>query len=132
MNRGSYIVSIANTASKKIGAFVCSMKFLSPEVAVYLYKFIIQPCLKCYCRVCVHTLNCYLDMIDKLQTQICGTIGPSLAAFLEPFAYFRNLASLNLFCRHYFGRFSCELAELVPNPHSCGRSTHCSYRLHDF
>ena len=35
---GTYIVSIAKTASKKIGALICSMKFVSPEVALYLYK----------------------------------------------------------------------------------------------
>ena len=35
---GSYIVSIAKTASKKIGALIRSMKFLSPEVALYLYN----------------------------------------------------------------------------------------------
>ena len=35
---GSYIVSIAKTASKKIGALIRSVKFLSPEVALYLYK----------------------------------------------------------------------------------------------
>ena len=35
---GSYIISIAKTASKKIEALICSMKFLSPEVALYLYK----------------------------------------------------------------------------------------------
>ena len=34
---GSYIISIAKTASKKIGALTRSMKFLSPEVALYLY-----------------------------------------------------------------------------------------------
>ena len=28
---GSYIISIAKTTSKKIGAFIRSMKFLSPE-----------------------------------------------------------------------------------------------------
>ena len=33
----SYIVSIAKTASKKIGALIRCMKFLSPEVALYLY-----------------------------------------------------------------------------------------------
>ena len=32
---GSYIISIAKTASKKIGALIGSMKFLSPEVALY-------------------------------------------------------------------------------------------------
>ena len=31
---GSYIISIAKTASKKIGALICSMKFLSPGVAL--------------------------------------------------------------------------------------------------
>ena len=36
---GSCIISIAKTASQKIGALICSMKFLSPELALYLYKF---------------------------------------------------------------------------------------------
>ena len=35
---GSYIISIAETVSKKIGAVIHSMKFVSPEVALYLYK----------------------------------------------------------------------------------------------
>ena len=34
---GSYIISVAKTASKKIGVTICSMKFLSPEVALYFY-----------------------------------------------------------------------------------------------
>ena len=38
LDQGSYIISIAKTASKKIGALICFMKFLSPEVALYLYK----------------------------------------------------------------------------------------------
>ena len=29
---GCYFISIARTASKKIGALICSIKFLSPEV----------------------------------------------------------------------------------------------------
>ena len=34
---GSYIIFIAKTATKKIGALVRSMKFLSPEVALYRF-----------------------------------------------------------------------------------------------
>ena len=34
LNLGSYIISIAKTASKKIGALIRCMKFLSPEVAL--------------------------------------------------------------------------------------------------
>ena len=48
---GSYIVSIAKTPSKKIGALVHSMKFLSPEVGLYLYKSTIQPCIEYCCHV---------------------------------------------------------------------------------
>ena len=43
LDRRSYIISIAKTVSKKIGAMVHSMKFLSPEVAMYLYKTTIRP-----------------------------------------------------------------------------------------
>ena len=37
LDRGSYIISIATTGSKKIGTLVRLMKFPSPEVALYLY-----------------------------------------------------------------------------------------------
>ena len=63
---------------------------------------------------------------------ICSTVGPSLAASLEPLAHHRNVASLSLFYRYYFGRCSSELAQLVPLPYSRGRSTRYSDRLHDF
>ena len=36
---GSYIIPIANTASKKNGALIRSMKFLSAEDALYFYKY---------------------------------------------------------------------------------------------
>ena len=45
-NWGCYIFPIAKTASKKIGVLICSFKFLSLEVALYLYKSTIQPCMK--------------------------------------------------------------------------------------
>ena len=60
------------------------------------------------------------------------TIGPSLAASLEPLAQRQYVASLTLFYRYYFGRCSFELAQLVPLPYSQGRSTRYSDRLHDF
>ena len=129
---GSYIISIAKTASKKIGALIRSMKFLSPEVALYLYKFIICPCMEYCCHIWAGAPSCYLDLLDKLQKRTCRIVGPSLAASLEPLAHRRNVASLSLFYRYYFGRCSSELAQLVPLPFSRGRSTRYSDRLHDF
>ena len=69
---------------------------------------------------------------NKLQKRICSTVGPSLAASLEPLAHRRNVASLYLFYRYYCGRCSSELAQLAPFPYSQGRSTRYSDRLHDF
>ena len=51
LNWRSYIISIAKTASKKIGALICSMKFLSLEIALYLYKSTIRPCIEYCCHV---------------------------------------------------------------------------------
>ena len=76
--------------------------------------------------------SCYLELLDKLQQRICRAVGPSLAASLESLAHRRNVTSLSLFYRHYFGRCSSELAQLVPLPYSRGRSTRYSHRLHDF
>ena len=129
---GSYIISIAKTASKKIGALIRSMKFLSPEVALYFYKSTIRAIMEYYCHVWAAAPNCYLELLDKLQKRICRPVGPSLAVSLEPLAHRRNVASLSLFYRYYIGRCSSELAQLVPLPYSRGRSTRCSDRLHDF
>ena len=63
---GSYIMSIAKITSKKIGTLICSMKFLSPEVALYLYKCAIQPCMKYCCHVWAGAPSCYLELLDKL------------------------------------------------------------------
>ena len=71
-------------------------------------------------------------MLDKLQKRICTTVGPSLAATLEPFPHRQTVASLSLSYRYYFGRFSSELAQLVPLPHSHGKSNRYSDSLHDF
>ena len=68
----------------------------------------------------------------RLQKQICRTAGTSLAVSLELFAHDRNVASLSIFYRYYFGRCSSELAQLVPLSYFQERSTGYSDRLHDF
>ena len=83
---GSYIISIAETASKKIG-LICSMKFLSPVVALYLYKSTICPCMEYCCHVWAGAPSCYLELLDKLQKRICRTVDPSLTASLETLAH---------------------------------------------
>ena len=65
LDLGSYIISIAKTALKKIGALTRSMKFLSPEVALYLCKSTIRPCMEYCCHVWAGAPSCYLELLDK-------------------------------------------------------------------
>ena len=73
--------------------------------------------------------SCYLEMFGKLWKWVCRTVGPSFAVSSEPLAYRRNIASLSFF---YMYQCSYELAELLPLPHSRGRSTRYSNRMHNF
>ena len=56
---GSYIISIAKTSSKKIGALSRSMKFLSPKAALYCYKPTIRPCIENCCHVWAGAPSCF-------------------------------------------------------------------------
>ena len=66
------------------------------------------------------------------HTWNCRTVGSSLPASLEPLAHRRNVASLSLFYRCYFGICSSEVAQLVPFSFSRRGSVHYSGRLPDF
>ena len=57
---GSYINSIAKTASKKFGALIHSMKFFSPDVALYSHKSTIRPCIEYCCHIWAGAPSCYL------------------------------------------------------------------------
>ena len=109
-------------------AFMHCMKFLSPEVALCVYKSTIRSCMEYWCHVWAVAPSCYLEMLDKLQKRIFRNVGPSLATSLEPLAHRWNVASSGLFYSYYFGRCSSELAQLVPLPFSRKRSTRYSDR----
>ena len=112
MDSGSYIFSIAKTGSQKNEALIRFMKFLSPDVVLYLYKSTKRLCMKYCCHVWAGAPSCYLELLDKQQKRI-NRVGPSLAPSLELLAHRRNVASVSLFYRYYFDRCSSELAELV-------------------
>ena len=80
-----------------MGTLIRSMKSLSPEAALYLYKSTIRPSMEYWCHVWTVAPNCYLEFLYKLQKRICRVGGPSLAASLELLAQRRNVPSLSLF-----------------------------------
>ena len=64
---GSSFISITKTAFKKIGALIRSMKFPSPEVALYLYKSTICSCMEYCCHIWAGAPSCCLELLDKLE-----------------------------------------------------------------
>ena len=111
-------------------SFNTFLKFLSPKIVLFLDKSTIHQYMEYCCQVWAGAPRCYLELLDKLQKWICKTVGPSLAASLEPLAHHQNVASWSLFYRCYFGRCSSELAQLVPLSFSRGRSTCYSNKFH--
>ena len=64
--------------------------------------------------------NCYMDMLDTFRKEYVGLLVQYLLVSLEPLGHRKNIASLYLFYRYYFGRCSSKLAELVQFPYSRG------------
>ena len=99
------------------------MKYLPPTVFLYLYKSTIQPCMGYCCHAWVGVPSCYCHV---------GLLILHLMPLLNLW-HGRNVASLlNLYYRCYFGRYSSELAQLVPLPFSQGKCARYSDRFHDF
>ena len=102
------------------------MEFLSPEVALYLDKSTIQLCMEYCCDIYGGSPGCYLELLDKLQKQICRIVVPSLSASLENLVYPEKVGSFSL--QILLWQMLSELAQLVPLPYSQGRST--CYLIH--
>ena len=81
---GSYIISIAKITSRKTGTLILSMMFVSPEVALYLYKSTKHPCMEYCCRTWPSVPSYYLELLDMLQKRICRTVDLHLLLLLNP------------------------------------------------
>ena len=74
--------------------------FPSPEFTLYLGKSTIRPCMEYCCCIWAGAPSCCLDLLYKLQKQICKIVGPLLAASPEPLTHCWNAAGLSLFYLH--------------------------------
>ena len=80
LNWDSYIISIAKTASKKIGALIRSMEFLSPEVALYLYDYVWNTVVISGLVLLVATWNCWISY----KSRYAGLLVLHLLPLLNP------------------------------------------------
>ena len=77
-------------------------------------------------------LFCYMDMLSKLQKQVCKTLVLHLHPLLNSW-YMKEMQAAKVFSVCItFGRCSFELAESVPLPYPCWGTNSYYNRLHDF
>ena len=124
---GFYIISIAKIGSKKIGTLICSMRFFSLEYHLYLYKSSIRPCMVYSCHVWAGVPSCYLELLDKLQKQICFTCCVSWTLGL-----LSNCGQLKSFLKVLLWQMFFRTGSTGSTCYSRGRSTRDSDRLHGF
>ena len=129
LDMGSYIISTPK-ALQEIESLIHSMKFLSPEVALYLYKSTIRSCMEYCYHVWAGASSCYLELFDATKTNMRGC-WPITCCFSSTFGSLSKCSQLKSFLQ-VICRYSSELAEMVPFPYSQVRSTRYSNRLHDF
>ena len=59
-------------------------EFFPSDVPLYFFISFTSPCMEYCCHVGSGTSNCNLGMLKKLQNREYRTVGPTLAALLEP------------------------------------------------
>ena len=82
--------------------YLCTQQNFMKQNSFWMCKLLIK------IKYCKHNFD--------RKTHLQGKLFCFLAASLEPLAPCRNVSSLSLFYRYYFGRCSSELAQLVPLP----------------
>ena len=93
------------------------MKFLSPEVTLYLYnKSTIWPHMEYCCHIWAGALVATRSCQTNYRKEYAELLVLHLLLLSNPLAHHRNVARLSLFYRYYFGRCSSELSKLIPFP----------------
>ena len=103
------------------------MKFLSSEVAWCFYKSTIRSCIEYCFHDWVGATSCYLNIGISCKNWNVGLLIIHHSCDILP--HYQNLATLGLFCRYCFGRYSPELFVL---PYFGGGYIRYSNKLYDF
>ena len=126
-----HIMGIAKAASKKLGVLFRCRTFFSSEQLLRLYKGLIRPCME-YCSH-IWGGSSSVSLLDRVESKAIRLINcPRLTSKLDPLALRRNVGSLSLFYRYYFGFCSRELAACVPPPLARPRNTRQAAASHDY
>ena len=71
-----------------------------------------------------------LDLLDRVQKRVVRLVGSGLSSDLQALPHRRDVTSLNLFYKYFYGKCSSELADLVPPKCVTVRSTSFSEQMY--
>ena len=75
--------------------------------------------------------NVVIGMLDKIQSRACGLINiPIITNQLPELEFRRDVTSLSLFYRYFYGNCSDELHAIIPSPLLRGRLTRGTESAH--
>ena len=127
----SHIIQIAKSASKKLGVLFRCRKFFTSAQLFKLYIGLIRPCLE-YCSH-IWGSSPAVFLLDRVQSKAIRLINDhSLTSSLDSLSLRREVASLSLFYRYYFGHCSAELRDRVPRPLRRPRCTRQAVASHQY
>ena len=118
-----YIQSISKQAAQRIGSLYRASSYLPPQTVCYLYKSTIRPLMEYCCHLWAGAPQTHLNLLERVEKRVKNLMGEKLASKLQPLSVRRDVASLSLFYRYYFGRSSSAVNECVPKPKIFSRST---------
>ena len=124
-----YIQSISKQAAQRIGSLYRARRFLPQKSILYLYKATIRPMMEHCCHLWAGAPKTQLSLLDRVEKRLKNLVGIELANELQPLSVRRDVASLSLFYRYYFGKCSQSLHECVPKPKVFSRSTRSASSL---
>merc|ERR1712212_1258368 len=126
-----HIQQIAKSVSAKLGILFRCRPFFTSEQLLRIYKGLIRPCLEYCSHVWGGSSSTYL--LDRVESKAFRLINaPLLTSQLPSLKLRRDVASLSLFYRYYFGRCSDELYYCVPGPKNWSRNTRLATASHEF
>ena len=75
------------------------------------------------CHLWAGAPKSHLQLLDRVEKRAKNLMGQQLANELLPLSDRRDVASLSLFYRYYFGKCSSVLSESVPKPQTLSKTT---------
>ncbi|VEN34323.1 unnamed protein product, partial [Callosobruchus maculatus] len=133
MSCHDHVVSVAKTASQKLGVLFPCRKLYTPEQLLLLYKAQIRRSLE----YCSHVWGCApkhsLKLLDTMQKRAIRSIDtPNLTKDLHSLEDRRRVADLSLFYRFYHGRCSSELSRIITPKAVRTKNTREALRAHPY